>query len=355
MVRNAVALAGFLLAAVVFSGFAYAGGVGDAEKRVRALVESKASSMDIGVAFIHVESGRSFFIERSKSYPLASVYKLPVMLRVLRMAEEGRLSLTDMVEIRNMDLCIGSGDMRFAPVGSRYSVSHCLHEMMSVSDNTAADLLWNRYASEGFGGFLSSIGAADTRVYIANRPSWLLSLGRYSGFRGMNGFEIASAWSSMSRTEQAVAIAKVLDENSRLTIAEFQRIEDESEEAGSYEADAVCAEALDNVGTPRDFARMLSDLYKGEILGGEMTGRALSYLASCKYNSRIPAGLPPKTRVWHKTGTICACVNDAGIIEFGEKSHGALAVFVRGVKKGGSREAAESIASISRIIYECFR
>lgn len=327
----------------------------DAESAVRALAESKKKYMDIGVSFRHIETGKGFVIENSKSYPLASAYKLPLMLCVLKKCESGDMSLKDMIEIRNADRCIGSGDLQYAPAGKKYSLSHLIYEMMSSSDNTAADAIFNRLKRNETMNFLKACGILHTNIYIANRPSWLLSLGEYSDFKGMSSYEIASKWMGMSSRERFYAIDKVNDENSSLTIAQFQSIEDASESSGTYAGDVAIAEALDNTGTPSDFTGMLSSLWKGTVLDKSMREKALYYLASCKYNSRIPGRLPKGTKVWHKTGTIRGCVNDAGIIEFSSSSHGAIAVFVRNISDGSQKEAADAIAEISKIIYEACR
>lgn len=319
---------------------------------VKKYVDSKSSKMDIGVGFYHIETGKSFYINSNESFPLASVFKIPIMICVLQDIDKGKLTLSDKLSLNRNDQCVGSGDIQFSSLGKSFTVSDLMYKMISISDNTASDMLWNYIGYSACNDMLKKIGLNNSDIYIANRPSWLLSLGEYSKFKNYNSRKIASTWISMSKSERFSAIQEVIEENSGLTLSQFQKIEDDS--AGSYESDVIVAEALDNLSTPKDFSLLLAKLYKGELLSKPMTNKALAYMGACKYNSRIPGKLPPDTKVWHKTGTIAGCVNDVGIVKFSETSHGVVVVFVRRIKQGYSSEAGNSIAYISKIIYDNF-
>lgn len=323
-------------------------------KSVKRYVDSKSSKMDIGVGFYHIETGKSFYIKPNEKFPLASVFKVPIMICVLQDIDKGKLALSDKLSLNRNDQCVGSGDIQYSPLGQSFTASNLMYKMISVSDNTASDMLWNYIGYDACNDMLKNIGLNNSDVYIANRPSWLLSLGEYSKFRNYDSLKIASVWKNMNKSERFSAIQEVLNENSNLTLSQFQKIEDDSENTGSYESDVVVAEALDNLSTPRDFSILLAKLYKGELLSKPMTNKALAYMGSCKYNSRIPGKLPSGTKVWHKTGTIAGCVNDVGIVKFSDNSHGVVVVFARRVKKGYSSEAGNSIADISKIIYDNF-
>jgi beta-lactamase class A len=70
-----------------------------------------------------------------------------------------------------------------------------------------------------------------------------------------------------------------------------------------------------------------------------------------EFNDRIPAGLPPGTRVAHKTGEITAVAHDAAIVyPAGRRSPYVLVVLTRGIKEPGA--SASLIADISRLVYQ---
>lgn len=73
--------------------------------------------------------------------PAASTIKIPVMVEVFKQMAEGKFDLNRRVELFASDRDWGSGDIADSPVGSTFSVSTLLTQMITVSDNTAANML----------------------------------------------------------------------------------------------------------------------------------------------------------------------------------------------------------------------
>jgi beta-lactamase class A len=71
-------------------------------------------------------------------------------------------------------------------------------------------------------------------------------------------------------------------------------------------------------------------------------------LARQKFNEGIPAGLPPGTRVAHKTGELTKIHHDAAIV-FAPRPF-VLVILVRGLAE--SKESAALMADITRRIYQ---
>lgn len=67
-----------------------------------------------------------------------------------------------------------------------------------------------------------------------------------------------------------------------------------------------------------------------------------------KFNEGIPAGLPPGTRVAHKTGEITKIHHDAAIV-FAPKPF-VLVLLVRGL--ADTKESAALMADITRLLYQ---
>src|SRR5512134_280532 len=58
----------------------------------------------VGLAAVHVESGRSVTINTGVRFPMASVRKLPVALLLLALVDEGKERLDRVVELKATDL-----------------------------------------------------------------------------------------------------------------------------------------------------------------------------------------------------------------------------------------------------------
>jgi beta-lactamase class A len=74
----------------------------------------------------------------------------------------------------------------------------------------------------------------------------------------------------------------------------------------------------------------------------------LEILARQQFNEAIPSGLPPGTRVAHKTGELTKIHHDAAIV-YGPRPF-VLVILVRGMAE--SKDSAALMADIARRIYQ---
>lgn len=104
-----------------------------------------------------------------------------------------------------------------------------------------------------------------------------------------------------------------------------------------------------NTTTARDLATILAAIETGRAANAAATTEMRDHLLADEFNERIPAGLPPGTKVAHKTGDITAVAHDAGIVYPPGRKPYVLVVMTRGIQKPS--ESAQLIADISRIVY----
>ena len=91
-------------------------------------------------------------------------------------------------------------------------------------------------------------------------------------------------------------------------------------------------QGLNNTTTARDLGTLLLALAGGRALRKETTAELLGMLEAQEYNDGIPAGLPPATRVAHKTGWITATWHDAALVfPAGQVRPYALVILSRGI------------------------
>jgi beta-lactamase class A len=317
--------------------------------------------MKAGVSIVHLPSGQRVEVRGHQPHPLASVFKIPVMIEVARQIQGGQagLSLDHPLVLRNQDRCLGSGSLQHRPTGTRISVREAVELMMTVSDNTATDMVFERIGTSSVNRLLADLGLRQSDVYLKNRPAWLISLGMGSRFRGMSPRQIAATWSRMSPEERHQTARQVEAENTSLSLARFQAAEDASAERNSHAENVAVAAAVDNLGAPSDFSALLGRLWRGQILDEKWTAYCLGVLSRQKYRTRIPRLLPEGTRVWHKTGTLAGIVNDAGILEVqtrqGRREAVVVVVLVREVEQGREEAASDLIAKIARVAWEAWR
>jgi hypothetical protein len=84
-------------------------------------------------------------VNSSAARPLGSEFKLFVLGALAREIGAGRLSwardLTVQDDLRSVGNALGSGSLQYSPTGTRVSVEEVAAKMISISDNTAADML----------------------------------------------------------------------------------------------------------------------------------------------------------------------------------------------------------------------
>lgn len=73
--------------------------------------------------------------------PAASTIKIPIMVEVFRQMEAGKFGLNTRVHLQASDRDWGSGEIADDAAGSGFPVSYLLAKMITVSDNTAANML----------------------------------------------------------------------------------------------------------------------------------------------------------------------------------------------------------------------
>ena len=277
---------------------------------------------DVGAAVIHLETGQGAATRGDEPFFLASVYKLPIAVALLRQVEAGTIALGDTVRLEPWDFRIGRATL--APNepggGGAYAVGELLEAQVRDSDNTASDAL----------------------LRLAGGPRSVTDTLRALGLDGIR-----------------------IDRDEGQTLLEFYAIGDSFPEkertpdrlsarvrASSPEARALAAERFarrpEDAGSALALAELLDRLWRGELLSQRSTELLLGHLRNGWIDTRIVAGLPSGTPVWHKTGTYSqAATHDAGIVELPDGTHLIVVVLTRQPRR--DTEAAErTIAAIAR-------
>jgi beta-lactamase class A len=80
-------------------------------------------------------------VASSTARPLASMFKLFVLGALAHQVAVGRVSWNQELTVTDALKSGGSGSLQDVPAGTRVSVQQTALKMISVSDNTAADML----------------------------------------------------------------------------------------------------------------------------------------------------------------------------------------------------------------------
>ncbi|MGM9991859.1 MAG: serine hydrolase [Candidatus Bruticola sp.] len=326
-------------------------------KKVQELLQSQVKAypeLDIGYSVIHIPTSAKLSHQGNKQFPLASVFKIPVLIETCRQLQNDTLpfNIDKQLTIKKEDYCIGSGELINAPVNSKITLDKVLTLMIYISDNTATDMLIHLIGVDSLDRLMSDLRLYDNSIFMSNRQAWLICLGEGSILPDDNPERIAHIWQGLTIQQRRNLAKEVEEANKDLSRSQFQAMEDQSGSKYSFSQQRVVAETVDNQSSPDDFSQLLTKLWRQEILSPDWTDYALSILAKQKYNSRIPRYLPKGSKTYHKTGTISGVVNDSGLIISKRGNPVAITVFIKNVGSGRNDEAAQAIGHISKIVWD---
>jgi beta-lactamase class A len=283
----------------------------------------------VGVAALHLETGRRVSLRGGERFPMASTYKVPIAVQLLGRVERGGISLDQMVPLAARDLHPGSGTLTdlFHKPGLALSVRNLLELMLLISDNSATDVLLQMAGGpEAVTQRMRALGIEGLQV---SRPTALL----IADWRGIEKLPPEPEW----------------------TPERFDKLSREvAPEARHAAAQRFDADPRDT-STPDAMVDLLARIHSGAALGSQMTDLLLDIMRRCRTGEgRLKGMLPPGVEVAHKTGGIGGTTNDAGILRLpGNAGHVAVAAFV----KSSDREAPQrerAIAQMARAAYDYF-
>lgn len=285
----------------------------------------------VGVAIKHLESNTTLSVNGDEPFPMASTFKLPVLVELHAMARAGNLNWDDRVEITPTDQHLGSGDITplFDPPGLSISMRNMANLMMMISDNSAADICLAKAGAAKVTGRMRSMGIDGIRVDRSCQELILDFQGRDTPrLRDLARDDLREA---MRRAPQPQGI-------------EYRFAAD----------DRVAADPRDTA-TPNAMVTLLEKIWRGEAVDRAASEAMLELLKRCRTGAgRIPGLLPRGTVVAHKTGTLGGVVDDVGIVYLPDGAgHVAIAVMSKRTRVS-TEDVERTIAHIARYAYDYF-
>lgn len=107
---------------------------------VRTTIDRSERSGRVGVTII-APDGERWSHNEHRQFRSASVVKIPLMIEVYRAIESGRRALDDRFVLRDDDKTAGSGVLLYLHDGIEVTLHDLIYLMISISDNTATNIL----------------------------------------------------------------------------------------------------------------------------------------------------------------------------------------------------------------------
>jgi beta-lactamase class A len=270
----------------------------------------------VGVAATQLATGRQIGYREDELFPTASVIKLPLLVTLYEDAIAGRIDLSERVTYREATKVAGSGVLQFLDDGLNPTLRDLSVLMMSVSDNTATDLLFDRVGKARIEATMGRLGLASIRVPFDIR-------------------EMLMELVDMDHTEPG-------------GYDELRRLLRLSAGSGGR---SMIPEQADRT-TPADMCRLLELIESRAILDADACTAIIELLKRIQSGTRIPGLLPKGTVVAHKTGSYRRLRNDVGIV-YAPNGPYVVGIFARELARDNIDDDG-ALARISLAIFEEF-
>ncbi|MGA7934440.1 MAG: serine hydrolase, partial [Kovacikia sp.] len=102
---------------------------------------SKNTQMAAGIFLLDLDKNAYVDLNGDATFSSASTIKVPVLVAFFQDLDAGKVRLDEPLTLRKELVGNGSGDMQYQPPGTRFTVLETITKMITISDNTATNLI----------------------------------------------------------------------------------------------------------------------------------------------------------------------------------------------------------------------
>ncbi|MBD2664783.1 beta-lactamase [Richelia sinica FACHB-800] len=99
------------------------------------------ANLSPGILLVDLDNGNYVDINSTASFPAASTIKVPILIAFFQDVDAGKITLSEKLTMAKEMIAGGSGNLQYQAVGSQYSALEIATKMITISDNTATNML----------------------------------------------------------------------------------------------------------------------------------------------------------------------------------------------------------------------
>lgn len=279
--------------------------------------EIKQVEGSMGVAVELLDRGDHFTHQAEEWFPMASVFKIPILIELFRQRDAGTIDLQRIVKIPASRLSPGGGLLRHLSPELPLTVHDLATLMIILSDNTSTDVLMEMVGADRVQQTLREYGFS--KIFVRMNCKELIY-----GAAGLGN-------SPLTPENNAIASEKLRNYQLDLQSPVYQWNEQ------------------NNVVTPQEMNNILKALHQEKILTPQSCREVLAILEKQMLNARLPLLLPRQATLAHKTGSLPQIRADAGLLS---TPYGKAVISTFGKELAHEEQAVLCMARIGRIVYD---
>jgi beta-lactamase class A len=242
----------------------------------------------------NLDSGAQFGLGADEPVRTASTIKLAVMVHAFDQVAQGKARWDEMLLLRDQDKVTGSGVLHEFSGGVRLPLRDVMHLMIVVSDNTATNLLVDRFSADAANETMDRLGFKATRLMRKVRGDGPV-LAEASGF-SKAGLDKANERFGLGRS------------------------------------------------SPREMVRLMEMLERGQVVSAEASRQMLEVLKRQQYKDGI--GRRVADSVASKSGSLDRLRSDVGVV-YTKRGRIAIAITVDDLPKSDYSEDNPGLSLIA--------
>lgn len=239
-------------------------------------------------------TGNEVGVDADEPVVLASVFKVPIAVELVRQFGSGKLSPAERVRVPASRRTMGPTGISALVDDVEMSLRDLAQLMISVSDNTATDVILERLGADSVTATMRALGLDDTVIEL----------------------------------DCAGLLGRLLDD---LQLSDEERARGEEVfttlPAERWERCRDLHAPTTNRSTPRQITRLLELIWNDEAAPAEGCALVRLFMGQQVWPHRLRSGFPDAVRTSGKTGTLSFIRNEAGVVEYPDGGRYAVAVF----------------------------
>lgn len=296
-----------------------------------------------GVFLKDLNTGEEISHRAQENWYLASTVKIPIAIVVLQDVDSGKIALDQIVQIQPEDYVDGNGPLNSLKAGTSVTIRYLIEQMLTLSDNTASDILIDLVGLDRINALIHSISPTgfSTVTTLKNVRRHIYSEIHPRAFE-LSGTDFISLRKVSRPQDRVHHFAKRLEvDDGELLVQNLEQAYDEYYRKGL------------NSGMLGDYGRLLNELWSGNLLKASSRDFLIGTLLKTKTGRhRVTAGLRSPFIFAHKTGTQQRRILDVGFVLRKDQPQKPPIVLVASVRNLSDAKSEKILKRIGELISE---